>query len=101
MNNCNITTLNSTDMKLINKPTKEQVIDNKVITIFRNEFGNIDKYLEHMKTLWILRDLVYNQMDDRNATNSNLYPAFHTLNEIIGVLTASNRLVIFLFLSVD
>lgn len=77
-------------LKIENTP-EAQIIDDGVIALFKDKFGNIESYTNHLSVLWELRELVVKQIDMNNPTKSPLFPAFHTINELIGILGSSDE----------
>ena len=75
----------------IDNTFEKQIIDDNVVDCFKKTFGDMESYLKHLGVLWELRELVVKQIDMDNPTESKLFPAFHTINEIIGVLGLSNE----------
>ena len=59
------------------------------ISLFKRLLATPEDYAYHMKSLWLLRDLIHKQIDPDcvNIVRTNpLFPFLETVNEIIGCL---------------
>jgi hypothetical protein len=73
------------------KRCDSQIINDDVIACLINTFGDVESYVNHLNVLWELRELIIRRIGENEPTKSELFPAFHTINSIIGVLGHSDK----------
>lgn len=62
-------------------------LNNNQIERLANVFANEEKYTEHLKTLWALRDTLSKKMDYPNLDVTNpLFKIWELSNDIIGAI---------------